>query len=202
MGRKKGITKELIYWRRIEVARLLSRGVSVKVIAERLHLDARTIFEDQRYIREHASEVLDKYLVETLPAELAKCLSRLNQVSDESWTLVDDKKVHARDKLAALARAESSAINIIKLLTNNRELVYAALGKKSLLSGIRESTSPSTESLQENEEEEEEREGARYHSDNSDESDEEYEEEPRGHELHSKDSCKNQSENNSNQRIF
>lgn len=201
MGRKRGITKHLIHWRRMEVARLLSRGVSVKAIAERLHVDARTIFEDQRYIRQHASEVLDKYLVETLPVELSKCLSRLNQVSDESWALVDDKKVHVRDKLAALARAESSALNIIKLLTNNRELVYAALGKKPLLSGIRESTSPSTENLQENEEEEG-REGAAYHPDNLDESDEEYQEEPRGHELHSKDSCKNQSQNNSNQRIF
>jgi DNA-binding NarL/FixJ family response regulator len=62
LGRKKGITKDLILWRRIEVARLLSRGISVKAIAERLHVDARTIFEDQRYIRQHASKVLDKYL--------------------------------------------------------------------------------------------------------------------------------------------
>ena len=55
MGRKKGITRELILSRRTEVARLLSRGVSVNVIAEHLHVDVRTIFEDQRYIQQHAS---------------------------------------------------------------------------------------------------------------------------------------------------
>ncbi|MDQ3909080.1 MAG: hypothetical protein M3232_01570 [Thermoproteota archaeon] len=49
MGRKKGITRELILSRRTEVARLLSRGVSVNAISERLHVDVRTIFEDQRY---------------------------------------------------------------------------------------------------------------------------------------------------------
>lgn len=59
MGRKKGITQDLIHWRRMEVARLLSRGVSVNAIADSLHVDTRTIFEDQRYIRQHASEVLD-----------------------------------------------------------------------------------------------------------------------------------------------
>ena len=194
MGRKKGITKDLILWRRMEVARLLSRGASVKSIAERLHLDARTIFEDQRYIRQHASEVLDKYMVETLPVELSKCLSRLNQVSDESWALVDNKQLHARERLAALARAESAAINIIKLLTDNKELVYTALGKKQLPSGISDLTELSTEKLQVHEV------GAEYYPDDSDESDE-YQEEPSDHEFHSKDSSRDQSGNTS-QRVF
>ncbi len=183
MTRKKGITQDLILWRRMEVARLLSRGVSVKAIAVRLHVDARTIFEDQRYIRQHASEVLDKYLVETLPVELSKCLSRLNQVSDESWALVDDKQLHAREKLAALARAESSAINIVKLLTDNKELVYAALGKKQLPSGILDSTASSTEEAKEKEG------GA------------EYQEEPNTDEFHSKDSSRDQS-GHSSQQVF
>lgn len=194
MGKKKGITKDLILWRRMEVARLLSRGASVNAIAERLHVDVRTIFEDQRYIRQHASEVLDKYIVETLPVELSKCLSRLNQVSDESWALVDNKQLHAREKLAALARAESAAVNIIKLLTNNKELVYTALGKKKLLSGIPDPTASSTEEPKENEE------GAEYYPDDSEESTE-YQEEPSDHEFHSKDSSRDQS-GKSSQRVF
>ena len=197
MGRKKRITRELILWRRTEVASLLSRGVSVNAIAVRLHVDARTIFEDRRYIRQHASEVLDKYLVETLPVELSKCLSRLNQVSDESWALVDNKQLHARERLAALARAESSAINIIKLLTDNKELVYTALGKKQLPSDISDQTALSTkEEPKENEEEED----AEHYPDDSNESDE-YQEEPNDHEFHNKDSSRDQSENSS-QRVF
>jgi hypothetical protein len=177
----------------MEVARLLSRGASVNAIAERLHVDARTIFEDQRYIRQHASEILEKYIVETLPVELAKCLSRLNQVSDEAWGLVDNKQLHAREKLAALARAESAAVNIIKLLTNNKELVYTALGKKKVLSDIPYPTASSTEEPKENE-------GAKYYPDDSEESTE-YQEESSDHEFHSKDSSRDQS-GNSSQRVF
>jgi hypothetical protein len=194
LGRKKGITGDLILWRRTEVARLLSRGVSVNAIAERLNVDARTIFEDQRYIRQHANEVLEKYLVETLPIELSKCLSRLNQVSDESWALVDNKQLHTRDRLVALARAESSAINIIKLLTDNKELIYTALGKKRQLSEI---LNPTTSSADEPKEDEE---NAGRSPDDSDES-EKYQRELNCHEFHSKNSSRDQSENSS-QRVF
>jgi hypothetical protein len=181
----------------MEVARLLSRGVSVKAIAVRLHVDARTIFEDQRHIRLHAREILDKYLVETLPVELSKCLSRLNQVSDQAWTLVDNKQLHARDRLAALARAESSAINIIKLLTDNKELVYTALGKKQLPSGISDQTALS---IEEEPKENEEEEDAEHYPDDSNESDE-YQVEPNDHEFHNKNSSRDQSENSS-QQVF
>jgi hypothetical protein len=130
MGRRRGITKELITWRRNEVANMLSRGKTVNEIANRLQLQPRTIYEDIRFISQHAKQMLNQYLVETLPVELSKCLLRLNQVSNESWAIVDDKKVDSRQKLAALARAESSAVSIIELLTNNRELIYSALGRK------------------------------------------------------------------------
>jgi hypothetical protein len=127
--RKKGTTKELIQWRRNEVAIMLSRGKTVNDIAARLQLQPRTIYEDLRYIRQNANQVLNRYLVETLPVEISKCLLRLNQVSNESWAIVDDNKLDAREKLAALARAES-AVSIIEFLTNNKELIYTALGRK------------------------------------------------------------------------
>jgi hypothetical protein len=130
MGRKKGITKELIAWRRNQVAAMLAKGIGIDTIAEKLQLSSRLVYEDAKYIRTHSSRLLAKYLADTLPVELGKCLLRLNEVSNQSWAMVDDQKLHAREKIAALARAESSAINIIELLTNNKELVYTALGRR------------------------------------------------------------------------
>jgi hypothetical protein len=130
MGRKKGITKELIAWRRNQIASLLARGADVNSISKTLQISSRLVYEDIRWIRINSSKILRNYLADTLPAELSKCLLRLNQVSNESWSMVDNKQLHAREKLAALARAESSAVNIIELLTNNKELVYTALGRK------------------------------------------------------------------------
>jgi TATA-binding protein-associated factor Taf7 len=130
MPRRRGVTKELISWRRNQIASMLSRGKSIKDCADFLQVSERLIYEDIRWIRHNSSKMLQRYLSDTLPQELSKCLLRLNQVSNESWAMVDNEKLHAREKLVALARAESSAVSIIELLTNNRELVFAALGRK------------------------------------------------------------------------
>jgi hypothetical protein len=125
--RRKTTARDLALWRRMEVARLLSIGKSVNDIAKLMNLDPRTIFRDKEYIREHSSEILDRYLVETLPYELSKCLLRLNQVSNEAWAIVYREGTLDRDKISALSQAEKAAIDIMDLLTNNKTLVNEAM---------------------------------------------------------------------------
>jgi hypothetical protein len=184
MGRKKGITKELIAWRRNQVAAMLAKGVDIDSIARKLQVSSRLVYEDAKYIRTHSSRLLAKYLTDTLPVELGKCLLRLNEVSNQSWAMVDDSKLHAREKLAALARAESSAVNIIELLTNNKELVYTALGRKQPGIEFKPSVLSSALSSSEQEEQEQEQE--------TDEDEEEAEEEL-NHEFSNQDFTRDQS---------
>jgi serine phosphatase RsbU (regulator of sigma subunit) len=66
-----------------------------------------------------------KYLTQTVPYELVKCLSRLNAVSDSSWTLyysAPDSKIRA----TALTLAGKTAKDIIDIVTNNKPLVDEA----------------------------------------------------------------------------
>jgi hypothetical protein len=153
LARRRGVTKELIAWRRNQIASMMSRGKSIEDCATILKISPRLAYEDFRWIRHNSSKLLQKYLADTLPTELSKCLLRLNQVSNESWALVDNQKLHARDKLAALARAESSAVNIIELLTNNKELVYTALGRKQQTAMNTNQPSALSQALSEEEEE-------------------------------------------------
>lgn len=69
----------------------------------------------------HTKEVMRKYLTQTVPYELVKCLPRLNAVSDASWTLyynAPDSKIEA----TALTLAGKTAKDIIDVVTNNKPL--------------------------------------------------------------------------------
>jgi ribosomal protein L12E/L44/L45/RPP1/RPP2 len=66
-----------------------------------------------------------KYLIQTVPYALVKCLSRLSVVSDASWTLyynAPDSKI----KATALTLPGKSAKDIIDVVTNNKPLVDEA----------------------------------------------------------------------------
>ena len=52
---------------------------------------------------------------------------RLNQVSNETWAMIENQELESRNKIVALIIAESAATNIIEILTNNKQLAYAAL---------------------------------------------------------------------------
>jgi DNA-binding transcriptional ArsR family regulator len=76
------IQKDLIKWRRAKVIELVSKGKNLSEIAEILKIDVSTVSRDYQYIRENASKVLEKYLVETVPLEMAK------------WTLIKADTLH------------------------------------------------------------------------------------------------------------
>jgi hypothetical protein len=67
-----------------------------------------------------------KNTLETLPYELVKCLSRLNAVSNEAWSMVESSR-DVKEMGAALALASKTTIEIIDVVTNNKPLVYGAL---------------------------------------------------------------------------
>jgi DNA-binding CsgD family transcriptional regulator len=60
----------------MKIARLLGRGKSINDIASIMKVDPKTIYSDQKYIRINVGGVMQKYIVETLPNELSKCLLR------------------------------------------------------------------------------------------------------------------------------
>jgi IS30 family transposase len=84
--------QDILSWRRAEVVRLMSRGKSVHEIATILKVDPRTVYRDMEYANRNARMIIDKYVTDTVPRELMKCLSRLNQTSDEAWKIVDKKE--------------------------------------------------------------------------------------------------------------
>jgi hypothetical protein len=98
----KNIDQDLIDWRRGQVVQLLSKGMSVDQTADILHVDPRTIYRDQHYIKENAKEVMRKYLTHTIPYELVKCVSRLNAVSNEAWVMIESSN-DTKERGAALA---------------------------------------------------------------------------------------------------
>jgi hypothetical protein len=130
MVRKK-FQQDILSWRRAEVVKLMSRGKSVNDIATILKVDPRTIYRDMEYANRSAHMIIDKYVTDTVPKELMKCLSRLNQASDEAWKIVDNKETSDREKIAALTQARQSAVDIIETLTNNKQLIYQVLSSPS-----------------------------------------------------------------------
>jgi hypothetical protein len=62
--------------------------------------------------------------------------------------MVDNQQLESRDKIAALGRAESAATSIIDILTDNKQLVYAALKEES------GGSTPEEEEIEEDEDEE------------------------------------------------
>jgi hypothetical protein len=120
------IQKDLIEWRRAKVIELVSKGKNLSEIAEILKIDVSTVSRDYQYIRENASKVLEKYLVETVPLEMAKCLSRLTAISDKAWSMVERAK-DDKEKAAALALAQRTAVLILNIVTNNKAVVDDAL---------------------------------------------------------------------------
>jgi hypothetical protein len=75
---------------------------------------------------ELVSKVLEKYLVETVPLEMAKCLSRLTAISDEVWSMIERAKGD-KEKAAALALAQRTTVLILNVVTNNKVVVDDAL---------------------------------------------------------------------------
>jgi hypothetical protein len=121
--------QELIDWRRGQVIELISKGKNLTQIAEMLNVDVSTVCRDYQHIRENASSILVKYIVEILPLEATKCLSRLTSISNEAWKMAEqaDKEGDRKTKATALSLAQKVALDIFNILTNNHWLIDEAL---------------------------------------------------------------------------
>jgi hypothetical protein len=117
--------QELIEWRRGQVIQLISKGKNLTQTAEILKVDVSTVCRDYQYIKENANKVLKKYLAETVPLEVTKCLSRLNAISNEAWVMAE-RATNEKSKIAALSLAQEAALHIVNVVTNNKPLVDEA----------------------------------------------------------------------------
>lgn len=118
--------RELVEWRRAQVIELISKGKNLTHTAEILKVDVSTVCRDYQYIRENSGTVLKKYLAETLPLEVSKCLSRLNAISNEAWKMAEQAADNQKTKLAALYLAQEAALHIVNVVTNNKPLIEEA----------------------------------------------------------------------------
>jgi hypothetical protein len=120
--------RELVEWRRAQVIQLISKGKNLTQTAEILKIDVSTVCRDYQYIRENANMVLKKYLSETVPLEVTKCLSRLNAISNEAWKMAEQATDdNQKAKLAALSLAQEAALHIVNVVTNNKPLIEEVL---------------------------------------------------------------------------
>jgi hypothetical protein len=108
--------------RRYEVVRQIVRGKTMTTIANELGVDVSTVYKDFQYVRLNAMDYIDKFASDIIPIEIMKCLTRVNMVSDAAWKIFEESK-DERVKLMALDKAEKSAINIVHLITNNKDLI-------------------------------------------------------------------------------
>jgi hypothetical protein len=108
--------------RRYEVVRQIVRGKTMSTIAKELGVDVSTVYKDFQYVRLNAMDYIDKFTSDIIPIEIMKCLTRVNMVSDAAWKIYEESD-DDRVRLMALDKAEKSAINIVNLVTNNKDLV-------------------------------------------------------------------------------
>jgi hypothetical protein len=160
---KKKKQQELIEWRRGQVIELISKGKTLTQTAEILKVDVSTICRDYQHIRENANSILVKYIVEILPLEATKCLSRLTSISNEAWKMAEqaDKEGDRKTKATAMSLAQKAALDIFNILTNNHWLIDEAFEvkkeeekKKEQESGSSLASKQESKSLNDKEEEE------------------------------------------------
>jgi hypothetical protein len=116
---------DLIKWRRGQVIELLGKGKHNNEIAEILKVDHGTIYRDRQYLKEHAEEIMVKYVTETVPFELAKQLSALNVAKGEAWNVIEKaiKDKDTRTLLPYLSLFRDISVDIINVVTNNKSLI-------------------------------------------------------------------------------
>jgi hypothetical protein len=121
-------TDDLLDWRRSQVVKLLSQGLTIDQTAEKLQVSPKTVQRDYAYIRRHSDEVLKNYFVDTIPNEVLKNIARLTAVSDSAWTMAVRAKEKGSDRLEvdALRLAKDTAKEIIEFVTNNKCLINSA----------------------------------------------------------------------------
>src|SRR5215213_5039549 len=108
--------------RRNEVVRQIVRGKNMTQIADSLGVGVSTVYKDYQYVRLNAQDYIDRFTSDIIPIEIMKCLTRCNIAVDEAMKLYETSS-DERVKLAALTEYRKSAIDIVTLVTNNKDLV-------------------------------------------------------------------------------
>lgn len=110
-------TQDQIEWRRDQVIKLASKGLSLTDISKVLQVDVSTISRDVKFLREQAKENIKKHLTEILPHEFEKAVRALEEIQREGW-LIASSSEDKRIKLQALALVKDAAVQKIDLLTH------------------------------------------------------------------------------------
>ena len=110
--------KNMVEWRREKVLLLVSQGFSQRDIADKIKVSVGTVNKDLSYLREQAKENIKKYVDEKIPEEYEKCLTGLNSILRESWS-ISDKAIDKREKIEALKLARDCYSMRLDLLTNS-----------------------------------------------------------------------------------
>ena len=108
----------MIEWRREKILLLSSQGYSQRDIADKIKVSVGTVNKDLSYLREQARENIKKYVDEKIPEEYEKCLTGLNSILRESWS-ISDKAIDKREKIEALKLARDCYSMRLDLLTNS-----------------------------------------------------------------------------------
>jgi hypothetical protein len=106
-----------IEWRRSKVLEMISKGFNQIEISKILQVDVSTICRDVSYLKTRAKDNIKKYVDEKLPEEYEKCLTGLNSILREAWTISSDNP-DKREKIQALSLAKECYSMKLDLLTN------------------------------------------------------------------------------------
>ena len=109
---------DLIEWRREKILLLSSQGYSQRDIADKIKVSVGTVNKDLSYLRDQAKENIKKYLDEKIPEEYEKCLTGLNSILRESWSM-SENAIDKREKIEALKLARDCYSMRLDLLTNS-----------------------------------------------------------------------------------
>ena len=106
-----------IEWRRSKVLEMISKGYNQTEISKTLQVDVSTICRDISYLKTRAKDNIKKYVDEKLPEEYEKCLTGLNSILKEAWT-ISSNSPDKREKIQALSLAKECYSMKLDLLTN------------------------------------------------------------------------------------
>lgn len=108
----------MVEWRLEKILLLSSQGFSQRDIADKIKVSVGTVNKDLSYLREQARENIKKYVDEKIPEEYEKCLTGLNSILRESWSM-SDSAIDKREKIEALKLARDCYSMRLDLLTNS-----------------------------------------------------------------------------------
>jgi len=115
------VQRNSIEQRRSRVIELSSKGKKPSEIAEILGISESTVCRDYQHINANAKKIAEHYLYETAPLELAKCLIRINAVSEQAWKMVEQASNY-REKIAALSLAMRAAVQLANVVSTGSNI--------------------------------------------------------------------------------